>query len=61
MKRTSAFPRSENADHPYMSKKGRHQPQAPQKGYPVDPHNHMVMKSKNHNTMGLGEVRKGIK
>jgi hypothetical protein len=45
-KRTSAHPRSETVNHPYMKK---------------DKKNQMVMKAKNSNTEGLGEVKHGKK
>jgi len=48
MQRTSSFPRSENAGHPYLKKK-------------VEQKNQMIMKAKNHNTKGLGEVKGGVK
>lgn len=46
-------------NHPYLSRKHRHQPQYPHTGEGAAPKEQMVMKAKNRHTKGLGEVKNG--
>lgn len=59
MQRTSMFKRSEDMKHPYLSKKGRHQPQQSQDPHGTRKADQMVEKAHNHNDKGLGKVRHG--
>jgi len=53
------FKRSEDMKHPYLSKKGRHQPQQSQDPHGTRKADQMVEKAHNHNDKGLGKVRHG--